>query len=106
MHMVHTDVGGEPAQNAGQIVMRAAIERSVVRFPCVILSPEGIFELMLDVEQPNADLRGKKGDRKLHEQEGTSTKKIDHDAGHESYCCICSHGADPKPFIGVAKPER
>ena len=86
--------------------MRTTIERGIVRFPSMILSPDRIFELMLDVEQPNADRRGKKGDRKLHEQERSGTKKVDHDAGHQGYCGIRSQGADPKSPIGMAKPER
>ena len=106
MHMVHTDVGGDPAQNAGQFVVRAAKERSVVRFPSMILSPDRIFELMLHVEQPNADRRSKKGDRKLYDQEGADAKKVDHDAGDESDGGIRSHGADPKPPIGIGKPKR
>ena len=86
--------------------MRTAKERSIVRVPGMILSPNRIFELMLDVEQPNADRRSKKGDRKLHDQEGAEAKKVNHDAGDQCYCGIHSHGADPKPPIGIGKPER
>ena len=77
--------------------MRTAKERSVVQVPSMVLSPNRIFKLMLDVEQPNADRRSKKGDRKVHDQEGADAKKVNHDAAHKSDGGIRSHGADPKP---------
>jgi hypothetical protein len=51
--MMHPDIGGEPAQDARQIVMRAAVQRRLVKIPALVMGPERILELVLDVEQPD-----------------------------------------------------
>ena len=50
MHVVHPDIGREPAQNTGQVVMRAAVQRGLVQIPTVVVGPGRVLELVLDVE--------------------------------------------------------
>ena len=68
MDVVHADIGGKPAQDARQVVMRAAEERRRVQVPGPILGPERVLELMLDVEQPDPDGSSKQCDWEVHQQ--------------------------------------
>ena len=54
VHVVHADVGREPAQYARQIVMGAASQRGFVQRPSRGLGPERVLELMLYIKQPDA----------------------------------------------------
>ena len=71
MHMVHADIGGEPAQDGRQIVVRAAMQRRLVHGPAGRLGPERILELMLDIEQPDPD-RGREQRRSADARAGTA----------------------------------
>ena len=53
--MVHPDIGGEPTQDVRQVIMGAAVQRRLVKIPARVLGPEGILELVLDVEQPDSN---------------------------------------------------
>ena len=53
--MVHPDIGSEPAQDARQVIMRTAVQRRLMKIPALVTGPEGILELVLDVEQPDAN---------------------------------------------------
>ena len=39
MHMMNADIGGEPAQDAGQHVIRAAVQRDLVQIPVLVVRP-------------------------------------------------------------------
>ena len=67
--VVDADIGGEPAQHARQVVMRAAVQRRLVKIPVLVAIPECVFELMLDIEQPDADRGREKRNRQMHQQE-------------------------------------
>ena len=61
--VVNADVGGKPAQDAGEGVVRAAVKRDLLHIPGVVVGPDGVLELMLDIEQPDADLGCQQHDR-------------------------------------------
>jgi hypothetical protein len=63
--MVHPDIGGEPAQDARQGIMGAAVQRRLVKIPALVTGPQRVLELVLDVEQPDANRTCKKRDRQL-----------------------------------------
>ena len=48
--MVHPDIGGKPAQDVRQVIMGAAAQRRLVKIPALVMGPEGVLELVLDVE--------------------------------------------------------
>jgi hypothetical protein len=48
--MVHPDIGGEPTQDVRQVIMGAAVQRRLVKIPALVMSLEGVLELVLDVE--------------------------------------------------------
>ena len=54
MDVVDADIGGEPAQDARESIVRAAVKRHLLQVPSLVVSPYGILELVLDVEQPDA----------------------------------------------------
>ncbi len=70
MHVMDTDIGGEPAQHAGQHIIRAAVQRGLVQVPGPVVFPQRMLELVLHVEQPDAEGRGQDRDRQMHQQEG------------------------------------
>ena len=69
--MVHPDIGGKPAQDVRQVIMGAAAQRRLVKIPALVMGPESVLELVLDVKQPNANRTCEKRDRQLHKQEWT-----------------------------------
>src|SRR4029078_4692108 len=95
MDMVHADIGGKPAQDNWQVIMRTAVQPGFVKIPAFITSPERILELVLDIEQPDADRGGEKRDPKLHTQEWTNADQPDHGCDQNCDCCVCRHRADP-----------
>ena len=66
--MVRPDIGGEPAQDARQVIVGAAVQRRLVKIPALVTGPEGILELVLNVEQPDANRTCEKRDRRLGER--------------------------------------
>ena len=54
MNMVKTDIARKPLQNARQLVIGAAINGRSHILPFVIMLVIRIFELMLNIEQPDA----------------------------------------------------
>ena len=52
--VVQADIGGEPAQQRRQIVMRTAMQARPHAGPTSVALPKGMRELVLDVEQPHA----------------------------------------------------
>ncbi len=69
--MVHPDIGGEPTQDVRQVIMGAAVQGRLVKTPALVTGPEGVLELVLDVEQPDANRTCEKRDRQLHKQKWT-----------------------------------
>ena len=63
MDVVHANVSCKPTQDVGQVIMRAASQRGFVKFPALLMGPECILKLVLDIEQPDTDRGGKKRDR-------------------------------------------
>lgn len=61
--VVHPDIGGEPAQDARQIIVRTAVQCRLLGGPVVVVLPECILELVLDIEQPDAERRCEKRNR-------------------------------------------
>src|SRR5258707_9424691 len=55
MDVVNADIGSEPAQRARQGIMGAAVKRRLPPGPCSVADPYGGLEMVLDIEQPNAD---------------------------------------------------
>ena len=51
-----------------QIVIRTAMQRRFVQIPLGVGFPGRVLELVLHIEQPDADRGGEKHDRKMNEQ--------------------------------------
>ncbi len=83
MDVMHADIGREPAQRRGQIVMRTAVQRRFLQIPFRIGVPNRVLELVLHIEQPNADRGGEKRDRKMNEQDGFDADQPDEQSGDE-----------------------
>jgi hypothetical protein len=56
--VVVADVGGEPVQPPRQVVEGAAVDGGAVEVPLLAVVPVGLLELVLDVEQPDAERAG------------------------------------------------
>jgi hypothetical protein len=92
--MVNADIGGEPAQRTRQGVMGAAVKRRLPQVPRSVAGPNGVLELVLDIEQPNADRGREQHDRQMHEQEGTDADQPYHRRDDCRDRGIGRHGAD------------
>ena len=55
MNMMETDISAHPLQDTGKLVIRAAFNGCFHVAPLIIMFKIRILELMLDVEQPNAE---------------------------------------------------
>src|SRR5437868_754903 len=49
--------------------MGAAMKRSLVKIPDLVMGPGGVFELVLDKEQPHTDRCRQNRDRKVNDEE-------------------------------------
>ena len=59
------DIGGEPTQDVLQVIMEAAVQRRLVKIAALVMGPEGVLELVLDVEQPHTKGTCEQRDRQL-----------------------------------------
>jgi len=55
MNVMQTDVAGEPLKYFWQLEIRTSIKSDFQRVPGLMANPIGIFELVLDVEQPHTE---------------------------------------------------
>ena len=69
MDVVDADIGGEPAQHARQVEVRAAVQRRLRGSSSPPSLPVGVLELVLDVEQPDPDRRRPAMIGSMHQQE-------------------------------------
>ena len=92
MNVVDANVGREPAQNTRQLIVRTALQRSLVKAPSLIMGPGGVLELVLDIEQPHTDRRRQDRNRQVHKQEWPKADQPDHrgdqdrDGGVRAHC--------------------
>ena len=73
MYVMVTDIAGKPVQHFRQIVVGATFHRRLVEAPLRMLPPVGVFELMLDVEEPDTESAGQEGDGQLDQKESLET---------------------------------
>ena len=57
MDVVNADVCREPAQDTRQVIVGTAMQRRFVKTPGLPMGPGSALELVLDIEQPDADRR-------------------------------------------------
>lgn len=93
--VVDADVGGQPAQHRGQVVVRAAIERGLVQLPVLRLVPMRRLELVLDIEQPHADRGGDERGGQEHEEKRVEADKPDDGTKDDEQHQVGAHGAEP-----------
>ena len=65
MDVVEADIAGQPMHEPRQVVEGAALEGRRLEIPLRVLAPIGVLELMLHIEQPDADRAGQEGDRQI-----------------------------------------
>ena len=78
MHVVGADIRREPAHHRRQMEIGAALERGPVEVPRAFRSPVRRLELVLHVEQPDADGPGQQRDRHLHHGEPVEADQETH----------------------------
>ena len=54
------------------------MQRSFVKAPGLVMGPGGVLELVLDIEQPDADRRRQNRDWQVHQQERPEAYQPDH----------------------------
>jgi hypothetical protein len=55
-------------QDTRQVIVRTAMQRGFVKTPGLIEEPGRVLELVLDIEQPDADRCSQNHDRQMHQQ--------------------------------------
>ena len=106
MHMMNADIGGEPAQDAGQHIIRAAVQRGLVQIPVLVVGPHGVLELVLDVEQPHADRGRQQHDRQMHQQERSDADQPHQRGDDDRDRQVGAHGAEPRLPAAAHQSER
>ena len=66
VNMVETDIAAKPLQDRRELVKRGPLERLTQVAPILVALPVGIFELVLNVEQPNTRRPRDEHDRHLN----------------------------------------
>src|ERR1700751_203467 len=95
MDVVDADVRCEPAQDARQVIIRTSMQRSFVKTPGLVMGPGSALELMLDIEQPDADRRCQNRDRQMHQQEWPKANQANHYGDQNRDRSIRSHCTQP-----------
>jgi len=95
MHMVNANIGGKPAQDRGQVVMRTAVQGCIVQLPVIGIVPMCCLELVLHVEQPYPDRRGDQCRGQEHQKQRREPADIADHCQKNRNGKIGSHGADP-----------
>ena len=67
-----------------------------MQLPVVFLGPVRFFELVLDVEQPNADRCRDNGCRNIDQQEGHQTAEPDDQGNNNGHCRVGAHCGNPE----------
>ena len=93
--VVYTDIGSKPAHHDGQVVVRAAVQGSLMHPPIPVFGPDRPFKLVLDVEQPYADRGGQQDDWDLHEQKRADPDKPDNRRRQDRESGIGCQRAEP-----------
>src|SRR5262249_3066108 len=70
------------------------------------LSPKGILELVLNVEEPNTDGCRQQSYRQMHDQEWPNTHEPHHHEDDQSDGCVGHHGAYPRPETTAHQSDR
>ena len=81
--MVQPDVAGQPLQQPRQLQVGAALHGRLQVLPAGVGLPVGVLELVLHVEEEDADHRGEVLDGQVDEQEGLPAKDGE-DEGHQA----------------------
>jgi hypothetical protein len=68
MDVVEPDIPGHPVQRRRQIVERGALQRRRAKVPVPLGLPVRLLELVLNVEEPNANGCGQQNDRQPPQQ--------------------------------------
>jgi len=95
MDVVNADVRREPAQDARQVIVGAAMQRGFVKTPGLFTGPGRVFELMLNIEQPDADRRRQNHDRQVHQQEWPDSDQPDHPGDQNRDGGVRTHRTQP-----------
>src|SRR5262245_18144949 len=106
MDVVHADIGCKPAQQHGQVVVRAAVKSRLLERPGRTSGPISVFELMLDVKQPNADRGCQQRYRQLHEQKRAHADQPHHRRDNKCDRRIGRHDTEPGSPVAAQPVER
>jgi len=95
MDVVNADVRREPAQDVRQVIVGTALQCGLVKAPGLITGPGRVLELVLDIEQPDADRRSQNHDRQVHQQEGSDADQPDQRGDQNRDGGIRTHRTQP-----------
>jgi len=105
MDVMNADIGGEPAQEARQGVVRAAVKCHRLEIPRFVVSPYGIFKLVLNIEQPDTGGGREQHDWQMHKQKRTDADKPYHRGDKSRDGDIGPAGAKPGPPTTAHQPD-
>src|SRR5258707_13701826 len=105
MDVVNADISGEPAQKVRQGVVRAAVKRHLLEIPRFVVSPYGIFKLVLNIEQPDTGGGRQQHNWQMHKQERTHADKPYNRGDKHRDGAFGPAGAKPGPPTPVLQPE-
>ena len=95
--MVQPDVAGQELQDLRQPQVGAAFERGVVVAPRLARLPVGVLELVLDVEEPDADAARQQERGQLHDQESRPPEQPAERGDEDDEGEVRAECAPPKP---------
>ena len=103
--VVHAHVGAEPAQEGRQDVVRTAVERGIVELPVGRAVPGRFLELVLHVEEPDADRRRPEGAGQPDQEDRRPAPHGPEPGEDHGEREVRAHGADPEPRALAFEPQ-
>jgi len=77
-----------------------------VKTPGLVTGPGSVLELVLNIEQPDADRRRQNGDRQVHQQEWPDADQADHAGDQYRNGGVRAHRAEPGLPAAAHHPDR
>src|SRR5579871_5930168 len=88
------------------MIIGTSMQRSFVKTPGLVVGPGGALELVLNIEQPDADRRRQNGDRQVHQQKWPDADQADHAGDQYRNDGVRAHRAEPGLPAAAHHPDR
>ncbi len=105
MNMVNTNIGREPVEDTGKIIVGTSIKSGILGIPVFTILPKSFLKLVLNVKHPDSNGGGNDKNGHMDKKKGSHSNGVEKNDNKNGNGQIGSHGTGPGlDFIHV--PQR